>query len=503
MAIDPTSEAWLEMRSIEIELALRYGVKSARHPVLGDTLAIPYFRDGKIFNHKYRRLHDKAFMQDKGADKALWNVDVVYDKGLVDFDLLITEGEMDALSAIQSGYPRVVSAPDGAPPPPKKNPLDPKKDEPQEIDPENDRKYSFIHRDIDGLLACKGFILACDADAPGQLLQQELRRRLGAARCKYVLYPDGCKDLNDVLMKHGQDAVRRCINEAKPVPLTGVYGIDDYVDEQRKLYDSGWAWFDDYMKFYRKMFIPITGIPGAGKSTFTRALSFQLGWRHGLRTAMGSFEDDIKPTVINELRRWHNAESGSYNREAADNFIRDHFAFIDGQKEDDLIDEMIDIDWFLDRAAECVQRYGSDVIICDPFNELEQSRRRNENETDYIGRAIKEIKRFSRRFEVIFFCVAHPDKAIRNATTGKIRKPSLYDISGSAHWNNKADAGLSLWRGDNTENHFEVSVEKAPRFRAAGRKGRADFRLKENGTYGDYVPSDQIDMDYRAASRGT
>ena len=41
--------------------------------------------------------------------------------------------------------------------------------------------------------------------------------------------------------------------------------------------------------------------------------------------------------------------------------------------------------------------------------------------------------------------VAHPNK-MHNPGEGKETMPGLYDIAGSAHWRNKADAGIVVYR---------------------------------------------------------
>ena len=46
--------------------------------------------------------------------------------------------------------------------------------------------------------------------------------------------------------------------------------------------------------------------------------------------------------------------------------------------------------------------------------------------------------------------VAHPAKMMRNQE-GIIPPPSLYDVSGSAHWNNMADVGLVIHRDFETD----------------------------------------------------
>jgi twinkle protein len=64
--------------------------------------------------------------------------------------------------------------------------------------------------------------------------------------------------------------------------------------------------------------------------------------------------------------------------------------------------------------------------------------------------------------------------------------PSLYDISGSANWRNKADNGLSLWRAfkdKNNNNTVEVHVQKVKR-KGIGRLGKQLFAWDfATGTY--------------------
>ena len=67
---------------------------------------------------------------------------------------------------------------------------------------------------------------------------------------------------------------------------------------------------------------------------------------------------------------------------------------------------------------------------------------------------------------------------------GKYPCPTLYDISGSAHWRNKADNGIAVFRHvDNPEWPVEIHVQKI-RFKAVGRIGVA--KLKYNTVTGRY-----------------
>src|SRR5262249_28859037 len=139
----------LEERGLDPELAAKLGWTSGGR--LGDVcLTIPYFRRGEGVNRKYRTLgKDKRFVQDCDAVKCLWNVDVLADHTLKDQPALLVEGELDGLAAIQCGYPRTVSVPDGAPAEPLGGAAGP--------------KYSYLD-DAMGHLRDATIILAVDGD---------------------------------------------------------------------------------------------------------------------------------------------------------------------------------------------------------------------------------------------------------------------------------------------------------------------------------------------------
>ena len=105
----------LEARGLDIELMERYGVESFERGDF-DGISIPYLENGAVVNHKRRSISGaKRFEQDKDARKVFWNQDVLTDHSLDDHPLVITEGEMDAFAAIQAGFLRTMSVPDGAP----------------------------------------------------------------------------------------------------------------------------------------------------------------------------------------------------------------------------------------------------------------------------------------------------------------------------------------------------------------------------------------------------
>ena len=69
--------------------------------------------------------------------------------------------------------------------------------------------------------------------------------------------------------------------------------------------------------------------------------------------------------------------------------------------------------------------------------------------------------------------------------------PTPYDISGSAHWRNKADNCLTIWRDENEPDApVKVFVQKI-RFREVGKVGLIELHWNVvNGRYEDTVVRD-------------
>jgi twinkle protein len=163
-------------------------------------------------------------------------------------------------------------------------------------------------------------------------------------------------------------------------------------------------------------------------------------------------------------------------RQEADQWIEDNFCFIDPTDigPDNKTVEA-NLKWVLDRAGDAVFRHGIRFLLIDPWNQIEHARARGEGEHDYQLRAIRAVKAWARRYDVATIVVAHPNKSVLRPD-GKIRKPTLYDISGSAHWHNAADHGLLVWADDQRSRIRTIEVQKS-RFHQAGLPGSVQLHL--------------------------
>jgi twinkle protein len=112
-------------------------------------------------------------------------------------------------------------------------------------------------------------------------------------------------------------------------------------------------------------------------------------------------------------------------------------------------------------------------IVIDPWNQLEHYRPAGMSETEYVSQTLSEIGNWVRERNCHLWLVAHPAK-MQRTKEGKLPVPTPHDVSGSAHFWNKADACIAVWR-DQTEpkkQDVEIHVQKV-RFKHIGRIGLA------------------------------
>lgn len=486
--LGPIGMKAIEGRGLNPETAVRFNLYTGRSEngevvpdANGNIVVFPFEEHGVTVNEKYRA-PGKKFWQSKGGKKTFFNADALDDPALGDgrMALVITEGEIDMLTAIDCGYPLTVSVPDGAPPAVEKTrPADP-------IDPQSDAtgKFEFLWNNRDRLRRVKRFILAVDNDPPGQRLADELVRRLGASRCLFVTYPEGCKDLNDVLMQHGEDAVTAVLNGAQHYPVKGVYTLADYPDApQIATYGTGWQIVDTVFQMFAPSFIVISGLPGSGKSTWLTNLLINIAEMHGWKSAVFSPEMPIVPHLRDKMRRIAGRspidKMNGQRLANVDHWISENFVFIDHDTTDE--DEDITLEWILERAADAVLRYGVRVLVVDPWNEVEHAKDQRESMTEYVNRALRQLKKFGQRYGLAVFVVAHPTKDV--AKDGKSRVPTLYDIADSSAWFNKPDIGIIIDRPNAHSDETMIYVKKV-RFEGTGEKGSVKMRFdRETSRY--------------------
>ena len=429
---------------------------------------LPYFKNGVHVNSKIRTLTGEKSMRflksrSKGGELCVYNFDCLLDPSLKNEPLIITEGEIDTLSAIEGGYKRCISVPNGAPPANSKS--------------ESGSRYEYMDEVLPLIEDCKEIILATDDDGPGRALMNGLALRLGKSRCKWLKYPVNCNDLNETLDKYGVKGVKETIKRAKWVEIDGIYKLDDLppVKEYTCQY-LGWH-LDDNFRLSKGTFSVITGIPGHGKTTFVNEIACRLVQKSNWKVAFSSFEQHPLKLHYKNLAGWLNRkplkDQSTEEREVADHWIQNNFIFIVPGHRD-----IVSMEWLFEKMTTAVVRHDIDMIVIDPWNMVDHDYSGHANETKYIEYILKELRIFAERHDVHICIVAHPRKMDR-APNGEYEVPGLYDISGSKDWYCQCDYGLTVYRG---EEGTEIHVIKLRDEENMGKPGKK-FLLFNKKTY--------------------
>ena len=469
MTMSDKAENWIAARGIDPELAAKFGLSSYRENDGGEAIRIPYRVGSEAVNHKYRGLDEKRFWQDSGGTKCFWNFDALVDPTLTAEPVIVTEGEFDAMIAIQCGYARTVSVPDGAP-------------AREHGEDGETRKYTYLDHARTALRDCREIIVCTDGDEPGQHLANDLAIRLGKAKCKWVRYPKGCKDLNETFLRFGERGVHETIRRAQWFRVDGVFRMSElppYPDRQQ--YHTGFDALRPHYRIRMGDFCVVTGRPGDGKSTWVNDLLCRVVSLHNWTVAIASFEQHPQADHRRALREWFcKCPLDIATDEAiaeADKWIEQHFVFVVPGD-----DDLATLEWTLERCASAVIRHGVRMLVIDPWNELDHDKPSDMSLTEYTGRAIKEFKRLARSLDVHVIVVAHPTKL----SAGE--RPGLYSISDSAHWANKPDVGIVLWKPQPDSNEVEWRQVKSRYHDQIGRPGLVTFAYQPVTRRFEFVP---------------
>jgi twinkle protein len=450
---------WFEQRGICAEVLEANNIQKAKiwMPQIEDwvnCIAFPYYRNSELVNVKYRDAN-KNMRQVPGAERTVYKYDSIKDWK----EIIITEGEIDALSFETVGLENACSVPNGA------------------------KDLGFL-KSVEHLFnEAERIILAVDNDSNGEYLKSELARRIGKEKCYQITYPEGCKDANDVLAKYGEEDLVECYKKVTPYPVEGIFEVlgfkGDIINYYEKGYDkglnTGWNSLDEYYSVKQSHVTLVTGIPGHGKSEFIDALMMNLALNYDWH--FGIFSPENYPPEVHFAKLaeklikkpFHKGPVERINESELNEsifWIQEHVRFL-------LPHENLSLDNILSLAKACVFRDGAKGVILDPWNEIDHARPQGLTETEYISQSLTKIRQFARINDVHFWLVVHPTKLQKENDNYPV--PTPYDISGSAHWRNKADNCLAVWR-DLGKNDGEVQIHiQKIRFKHIGKIGAVDL----------------------------
>lgn len=332
--------------------------------------------------------------------------------------LIITEGEIDALTLHGAGVPfPVVSLPYGA---------------------GGGSKQRWIEAHWDRLEGVQEFVLALDDDEAGRATVSELGQRLGEHRCRVALPPAGMKDWNAALCAGvtGQQ-LRACVEGASPLDPAGLKNVLSFWDAVYAEFNptpeqSGkplpWRGLNFSIRPHELLIV--SGLNGHGKSQLLGQLLLHL-MADGQRGCLFSGEMPPWVTLARMLRQATtcNNPAEAYWMEAMT-----------------WLDERL---WVVDRLGTAkteellalfeyaFKRYGCRYFVVDSLLKL------GIREDDYDGQraAIEALCAFKNQYPVTVLLVAHPRK-----TENEDKPPGKLDVRGGAAITDLADVVLTIWR---------------------------------------------------------
>ena len=198
---------YIELRKLTKETAVRFGLKTDSR----GNIVFPYYRtpqdyvDGKATFVKYRKPKkvtkgEPKMWREKNTEPILFGMHLCNKSPR----LHIFEGEFDAMCGSQTGLKNCVSVPSGC------------------------EDYTWIETCYDWLRQYTEIVIMADDDDAGRGMLDELSNKLDGK----IMSPDfdrymGCKDANEILLRHGGEKLAEAMLSAREVAVKGLINLAD------------------------------------------------------------------------------------------------------------------------------------------------------------------------------------------------------------------------------------------------------------------------------------
>lgn len=465
--------------------ALRYLVKrgiteeSAKRFKLGftrrfsqDWLVIPSFEDGIPKLMKLRKLppneNEKMpkYIREEGSKSILFNGDILEKQKVV----LITEGEIDAITLIQHGFENTIGG-QGA--------------------------GTLLPEWYDQLLLLDKFYSVFDPDPAGQTAAREVwATRLGESRCWNVEIPvpedidPKLYDVNKYFIDHDREDFIKLLENAYQFKVSGIVSLKEALyelyrfsqdDKNLEKYKLPWDNINYVIGggLVRKRLYVLGGIPGVGKTSFGLQICHFLAKKYDLPSLFFCLEmpEISLATKIVQLE---------YDLTIDEVRPADGLLYADGLGDLPMYfgySSKITADIFYNTMKEARNRYGVQVGVFDNLQRMVRS----DKESD-IGTASGIMKDIAMDLNMVLILVSQPRKM------NKEDNPTYDDLKGSSAIPADADDVILLHRkrsGEGTalEPLTRVIIDKS-RFAPGGRAF-----LEMEGAKSKFVVTQQPDTE--------
>lgn len=412
---------------------------------VGGAIGMPYFKNGQLIGIKKRFIDGKhKNLNVTGSKPFLYNCDNV------DFDkpVVITEGEIDAMSVWQSGYENVMSVGCGA-----------------------NAVKTLFEQSREFLNNFESIILFTDNDKYGNDMDKAFLEEFQGkvATVDKRLYLE-CKDANEIIQKHDAKQVLKVIESGK-ITFDGEWDIDsdpyDGLDPQdTKFIRTGIDMIDYAINGIQSRTVSlVTGRSNAGKTTYVTQImsnAINQGFKCYLVAGEGEkkklinkfyttlighdknyYDEKLfglklikepKQQVLKAIQKWHEGKLKLYVKS------------LSKYKTENELFQMLEYK---------VRTEKYDLVILDNLMSLlTVSRSQDKNEAQ--GQFIEKCHHLAKSTNCAIIVVLHPNKTYQQG-----QEMDFEQISGTSDIPNKADTILNVIRLKQPEGHVTSKIQVA------------------------------------------
>ena len=405
---------YLQSRGISEAVCRKYEIKTDSKNK--KKLVFPFKdEEGTLWFIKYRNLDPEAKPKEwceKKCKPILFGMNHCEGFGR----LVITEGQIDALSLTEAGVQNAVSVPLG------KN------------------GFTWVPHCWNWLVNFQQIVVFGDCENGIVTLAEEITKRFPKiTRVVRVEDYKGCKDANEILQKHGKKALVDAVDNAAFVPskfLKDMSAVESIDIESLPAISTGIMELDEILTggFHYGDFVVMTGRRGDGKSTMASQLIVEALYRGNNCLIYSGEMKDV--AVKNWIDRQISGDRTLINSKLAEceEWYKGRLFIVDDSGAED------DAEDLLETVTDAIIQRNVRFILLDNLMTAMEDTAPTEDalyrqQSNFTGRLAK----LARKFDVVIMLICHPRKSV-NANLNND------DVSGSADITNKANIVLSYSR---------------------------------------------------------
>ena len=425
---------YLKSRGISEEVCRKFRITVRDDD--SDILVFPFFDENDNLTFiKYRDLeYKKGFSKSKEWCEAsckpiLFGMNLINDYS----ELVITEGQIDSLSVVESGYQNAVSVPTGA------------------------NGFTWLPHCWEWLNRFHSIIVFGDCENGQVTLFQYLSVRLGnKVKCVQPADYSGCKDANEILQKCGKDFVLSAIDRARRTTSNRIKDISkvEALDPMKlPTLKTNISQIDSFLGGGIKIgqVVLQSGERGNGKSTWASQLVCEaLSQNYNSFMYSGELPDFyVKNWIDKQITG--KAYPTQEDIDSANKWYEDRLFLYN---KDTIEENKSEMESLLETIEEAVITKDVRFVLIDNLMTVVSA---NNNETLYRSQSkfVDSLCKLAQKYQIFIMLIAHPRK--------KSQKDDSFgndDVSGSADITNRVDIVMSYDRVIAKEGENEFSPKR-------------------------------------------